>query len=76
MYEFVGCYYYGNTCQTYRDVSTIIGDALMQRYERTMVRIEQITRADLAVEVQWECDFDEEILTFLPELKTSCGTAQ
>jgi len=35
-----------------------------------MVRIERITRAGYQVEIQRECEFDEEILTHHPELKT------
>jgi len=34
------------------------------------MRIEQITRAAYQVEIQWECDFDVEILTRHPDLKT------
>ena len=45
VYEFLGCYYHGHTCQPYRDVCTLRGDTLGERYERTMMRIEQITRA-------------------------------
>ena len=70
VYEFLGCYYHGHTCQPYRDVCTIRGDTLAERYERTMMRIEQITRAGYQVEVQWECHFDEEILSRCPESKT------
>ena len=70
MYEFLGCYYHGHTCQTYRDVTTIRGTTLAERYERTMMRIEQITLAGYQVEVQLECEFDEEILTRYPDLKT------
>jgi len=70
VYEFLGCYYHGHTCQPYRDVCTIRGDTLAERYERTMMRIEQITRAGYLVEVRCECEFDEEILSRHPELKT------
>ena len=59
MYEFLGCYYHGHTCQPYRDVTTIRGDTL-----------KEITRAGYEVELQWECEFDEEILTRHPDLKT------
>ena len=45
MYEFCGCYWHGQTCQPYRDVTTGAGDTLAQRYERTVPRIEQITQA-------------------------------
>jgi len=58
VYECLGCYYHGHTCQTYRDITTIRGDNLAERYERTMMRIEQITSAGFQVEVQCECEFD------------------
>ena len=45
VYEFLGCYNDDHTCQPYRDVTKIRGDTLTERYERTMMRIEQITRA-------------------------------
>jgi len=35
-----------------------------------MMQIEQITRAGYQVDLQWECKFDEEILTRHPDLKT------
>ena len=54
---------------TYRDVMTGAGETLAQRYERTMALLEQITQAGYQVEVQWECDFDREILADHPELK-------
>jgi len=71
VYEFLGCYYHGHTCQPYRDVTTIRGVTLAESYERTMMGIEQITRAGYQVEVRWESDFEEEILTRHPDLKTS-----
>ena len=70
MYEFLLCYYHGHTCQPYRDVSTMRMVTLGERSERTMVRIQQIRRAGYQVEIQWECEFDEEILTRHPEMKT------
>jgi len=51
VYEFLGCYYHGHTCQPYRDVCTMRGDTLVERYERTMMRIEQITSAGYQVDV-------------------------
>jgi hypothetical protein len=33
-------------------------EKLAARYERTMARLEQITRAGYQVKVQWECEFD------------------
>ena len=68
MYEFLG--HHGHTCQTLRDEITVSEDTLADKYERTMARIEQITRVGYRVEVQWECEFDETILTRHPELKT------
>ena len=60
VYEFMG-YFHGHTCQPFRDVTTMVGDTLAERYERTMSRIEQIARAGYLVEVQWECEFDDKI---------------
>ena len=67
VYEILGCYFHGHTCQTFRDVTTIVGVTLAEGYERTMARIEQIARAGYQVEVQCECEFDEGIQ---PELKS------
>jgi G:T-mismatch repair DNA endonuclease (very short patch repair protein) len=33
---------------------------LAERYERTMTRIEQITKAGYEVKIVWECDLDRE----------------
>ena len=49
VYEFCGCYWYGHTCLPFRDVSIMIGDTLAETYERTMTRLEQITRG-----VKWK----------------------
>jgi len=43
IYEFLGCFYHGHTCQPFRDVKMMGGDTLAERYERTMARIEEIT---------------------------------
>ena len=59
VYEFLGCFWHGHTCQPFRDVATLSGDTLAERYERTMARLEQITRAGYQVKVQWECEFEE-----------------
>jgi len=59
VYEFFGCFWHGHTCQPFRDVATLSGDTLVERYERTMSRLEQITRAGYQVKVQWECEFEE-----------------
>ena len=74
VYEFFGYYYHGHNCQPLRDVSTVNGDTLSDRYERMMARIEQITRDGCRVEVQCGCEIDEKILTRHPELKTSRST--
>ena len=69
VYEFCGCYWHGHRCLPYRDVTTWARDTLAQRYERTMARLEQITRAGYQLELQWECDFDKGISADHPELK-------
>jgi G:T-mismatch repair DNA endonuclease (very short patch repair protein) len=61
VYEFMGCYYHGHTCQPFRDVTTAVGDTLAERYEGTMARIGQIAGAGYRVEVQRECEFGERI---------------
>jgi len=71
IYEFLGCFYHGHTCQSFRDVKTMGGDTLAERYECTLARIEQITQAGYQVKIQWECDFDESgIVNQKPELLT------
>jgi hypothetical protein len=44
LYELLGCYYLGCTCQLFRDVKMLGGDTLSERYEQTLARIEQISR--------------------------------
>jgi len=45
------------------------GDTLAERYERTMSRLEQITRAGYEVKVQWDCEVDDAgIVDQKPEL--------
>jgi len=53
------CHFHGHTCQPFRDVITLNGDNLAERYERTMSRLEQMTRPGYQVKVQWECEFDD-----------------
>ena len=55
IYEFNGCFHHGRTCQAFRDVTTTSGDKLAARYERTMSRLEQITREGYQVKIEWEC---------------------
>jgi len=59
VYEFFGFYWHGGACQPFRDNITTNGDTLAARYEETMARFEQITRAGYQVEVQWGCEFDD-----------------
>ena len=41
VYEFLGCYYHGCKCQTFRNVKTLTsGETLAERYEQTLARIE------------------------------------
>ena len=56
---FFVCYFHGCTCQPFRDVITTNGDTLASRYEQTMARLEQTTRAGYQDKVQWECTFDD-----------------
>jgi len=54
-----------------RDQKTQDEDTLAERYEKTMVRIEQIAAAGYTVKTMWECRFDEEkIEERKPELLT------
>lgn len=69
VYEFFGCYWHGCPCRPYRDVKTIAGVTLAERYEQTMTRLEKITQAGYQVEIMWECRFDREILPRHPELQ-------
>jgi G:T-mismatch repair DNA endonuclease (very short patch repair protein) len=71
VYEFLGCFYHWHTCQPYRDTPTVSEETLAERYERTMSRIEQITRSGYKVTVMWEFEFDEAgIVQQKPELLT------
>jgi len=62
-----------HTSLPFRGVTTLVGDTLAERYEHTLARIGQITLAGYQVELMWECDFDEGILTRHPELKSPHG---
>ena len=59
VYEFIGCYWHGYTCKPFRDIITTNGDTLAARYDQTMARLEQITRAGYQVKIQLECLFDD-----------------
>jgi G:T-mismatch repair DNA endonuclease (very short patch repair protein) len=66
VYEFCGCNFHGHTCLRYRDIPTMGGDTLAQRYDQTMARLGQIKNAGYQVEVQWECEFDKKSLPLHP----------
>jgi len=59
VFEFFGCFYHGQTSQPFRDVTIFRGDKSAQRYEQTMSRLKEITRAGCRVKFQWECEFDD-----------------
>jgi G:T-mismatch repair DNA endonuclease (very short patch repair protein) len=69
VYEFNGCYWHGHSCQPFRDTPTMAGDTLGERYEKTMARLAKITETGYQVQVQWECEFDKDILAAHPELE-------
>ena len=70
VYEFNSCYWHGQTCLPFRDVTNFGGDTLAEICEQTMARFERITPAGYHVEVEWECHFDNEIMPHKPELAT------
>ena len=43
IYEFFGCFWQQHTCQPFGDVSTMSGNTLAERNERTTSRLQQIT---------------------------------
>jgi hypothetical protein len=50
---------------------TLKDETLAERYEKTMFRMEQITRVGYKVTIMWECEFDEAgIMQQKPELLT------
>jgi len=53
VYEFSISYYHVHMCQQFRDFKTMSGTTLAERYDSTMSRIEQITRAGYKVKVQF-----------------------
>jgi hypothetical protein len=48
----------------------MVDDTLPDRYKQTMSGLAQITQAGYQVEVQWEFEFDSQILPYHPELNT------
>jgi len=55
LYEFFGCYWHVHTCLQFRDVTTLVGNTLDERYEHIISRMEQIMRARYQVEKTWGC---------------------
>ena len=54
-----------------RDHNTLDEDTLVERYEKTMAKIEQIAAAGYTVRLMWECEFDAaKIVEQKPELLT------
>jgi G:T-mismatch repair DNA endonuclease (very short patch repair protein) len=70
VYEIFFCFWHGHTCLHLRDFITASGKTLDERYEQTMQRLEKITPAVNQVTVQWESDFDRDILSKHSELHT------
>ena len=68
VYEFLRCFYHGDTCQPFRDITTLRGNILAERYEKKMARLQQLTSVVYTVEVVWVCQFDRDILPHHPEL--------
>ena len=59
VYKFFGFSWYGCICQPFRNVITTNGDTLAARYEQTMARLKQITRAGYQVKIKWKSEFDD-----------------
>ena len=67
----MGCFFPRVKRQPFRDLETLRGDILAERYERTMWRIEPITAAGYTVKLIWKCEFDAtKIVKKKPELLT------
>jgi len=71
VFEFMGCFWHGCKCRPFRDLKTLGEYTLAERYEQTMLRIEQIANAGYTVKVTWECQFDAtKIVERKPHLQT------
>jgi len=71
VFEFMGCFFHRWNCQPFRDLKTLGEDTLTERYEQTMLRIEQIPNANYTVKVMWEWQFDaSKIVERKPHLQT------
>ena len=56
-------------CFPFCDFCMVDGDTMAERYE-SMAKLEQFTRVWYKVEMQWEWEFDKEILDRHPEMQT------
>ena len=61
------CFWHGHPCQPFLDLVTMSSDNLAARYEQTISRLEQISRAGHQFKVQWVCEFDV-ASTEIPEI--------
>jgi hypothetical protein len=48
----------------------MVEDTLSDKYHQTMARLAKITEVSYDMVIQWECEFDRDILPRHPELKT------
>jgi len=66
----MGCFFHGCKCQPFRDLKTLGEDTLAERYEQTMLKIEQIANAGYTVNVMCKCQFDaSKIVEMKPHLQ-------
>ena len=59
IYELFICFWHGHSCQPFRDISTMNGDTLAERYEHIMSRFKYKTRAGYKGKVQWDRELDD-----------------
>ena len=57
VYEFFCFLYLEHTCLPFRDVTTLGGDTLAQRYQQTIAILQRITGAGYTIEVLWNASF-------------------
>ena len=67
--EFFGCMFQGHTCLPFRYLTTLGGETLAERYEKTLDVLQRLTGAGYNVEVVWEFHFDKDIPPRQPEMK-------
>ena len=52
-------FFHGHACKPFRDANTMCGDTLVETYERTMSRLEKMSREEYQAKIEWECEFDD-----------------